>query len=160
MAITATLPTVSADSTDTILGSKCIFSFTPEGGSNIDILAKLGSITPTIEKLERKAPDANGLLVTDRTVVTGKKWTIRLTFDEFNAGWLSFLNTVYQPGEGRLWILDPDDSATTAALMSNNFTCTCSPDGEMSFAQDQFAEGAIIVDINGTFTLEADATIT
>ena len=159
MTIASTIPTVAAVPGDTILGQKCIFGFEEAGGSQENIRAKIAGLTPTIEKLERQAPDSEGILATDRTVVISKKWTIRLTTDEFSANFLKYFNDAYRKGKGRIWIEDPDDATDTVSLLSNEFECTCYPDSETSFAADQFSEGAIIVDINGTFTLTRDGDV-
>jgi hypothetical protein len=157
MAVPITLPVVANDPTDTILGQKCIFGFEESGGSQENIRAKIASLTPTVEKVERKAVNStSGLVQTDRTVVTSIKWTVRLTVDEFSTEWLAYINNPYRVGIGRLWIEDPDDAANTVSILSNEFSCTCSPDGDVSFQVDQFSEGAIVVDINGTFTLTRD----
>ena len=160
MPISDSLPTVTVDPTDTILGSEIIFAFLPSGGSQENFRAKVADLTPDVQKLERKAPDANGLLVTDRTVVTGQKWTLRLTSDEFNTSFIAYINTIYRTGTGKLWVVDPDDAANTASFLSNEFNCTCSPSGSMSMGAEQFTEGAIDVDINGTFTITRDGDVT
>jgi hypothetical protein len=159
MPISDTKPTVTVVPGDTIVGQECIFAFLPTGGSETQVRAKVASLSPTIEKIERKAPDGTGLLATDRTVVTGKKWSVRLTSDEFSAAWVEFINDVYRIGTGKLFILDPDDATDTASIVSNEFSCTVSPDGETSFQADQFSESSLIVDINGTFTLNRDVDV-
>jgi hypothetical protein len=157
MAIAITLPSVSADPTDTIIGQTVIFSFTPSGGSNGNVRAKIASINAAVEKAERKAYNStSGYIDTDRTVVTSVKWTVRLTLDEFGTTAMTYINNAYQAGEGRMWIVDPDDAANTVALLSNNFNCTVSPDGDISFQGDQFSEFNIVVDIAGTFSWTAD----
>lgn len=161
MPIPVTLPSVSADDAATILGQKCIFAFLEDGGTQVNLRAKVAGLTPTIEKVERKRPDdTSGLIVTGRTAVTGIKWALRLTFDEISTTLLDFFNTPYYVGTGRLWIGDPDDAENTVALLSNEFDCTVSPDGEVSFQADTFSEAALAVDIAGTFTLSADASTT
>tara|TARA_R110000772_G_scaffold83288_4_gene176121 strand:+ start:35 stop:520 length:486 start_codon:yes stop_codon:yes gene_type:complete len=161
MAVPITLPSVPAVPADTIIGQKCLFGFEESGGSQENIRGKVGSLSSTIDKVERKAVDAtSGLVETDRTVVIGVKWTLRITVDEFSTALMAYINDPYRAGVGRLWIEDPDDIANVVSLLSNEFNCTCSPDGDMTFQVDQFSEASIVVDINGTFTLSKDgATI-
>ena len=160
MPIAATLPTETADPTKSIVGQKIYFGFLPSGGSQENILVDVASLTPNVEKLEReKVNTTSGLIETDRTVVTKTKWTLRVTSDEMTANMLNYYNNPYRTGTGRIWIEDPDDAANTVSLLSNEFNCTCTPDGDSSFQRDQFSEFAIMVDINGTLSFTQDASV-
>lgn len=161
MAVPITLPTISADPTKTIVGQTLIFGFIPTGGSQENVLVNVASLTPNVEKIERKKLNTTtGLIAIDRTVVTATSWTMRLTTDEMTTELLAYYNDPYRVGAARLWVGDPDDAANTVSILTDEFNCTVSPDGETSFQNDQFSEFALMVTINGAFVLNFDeATI-
>jgi hypothetical protein len=154
MAIPITIPSVAAAPTSTIVGQTVFFGFLESGGSQENILVTVASLTPTVDKLERKKINTtSGLIETDRTVVTGTSWTLKITTDELTANVMNYFNSPYRVGTGRLWIGDPDDAANTVSILTNEFNCTCSPEGDIAFQNDQFSEYSISVMINGTFTM-------
>jgi hypothetical protein len=154
MAVPITLPSETATPAESIVGQTIYFGFEESGGSQENILVNVAGLTPNVEKLERKKVNTtSGLIETDRTVVTGISWTMRLTTDEASTELLNYYNNPYRAGVGRLWVGDPDDAVNTVSILTNEFSCTCSPDGETSFQNDSFSEFAIMVTINGTFTL-------
>lgn len=160
MPIGTTLPVTAADATKSIVGQKIYFGFLENGGSQEDILVDVASLTPNVEKLERdKVNTTSGLIENDRTVVTKVKWTLRITSDEMTANMLAYYNDPYRVGTGRIWIEDPDDATDTVSLLSNEFNCTCSPDGDSTFQRDQFSEFAVMVEIQGALTFTQDSDV-
>lgn len=160
MPIPATLPVITASPGDTIVGQKNIFGFLETAGIQKNFRCKEISFTRGVDKIERKIPDADGSLITDRVVITGKKISFKVTLDEFTADTMIFFNSAQKVGSGRFWMKDPDDAANTAALISNEFACTVYLDGDVSFKPDAFSEFSLTVEITGAFTLTRDGATT
>jgi hypothetical protein len=160
MPITATLPVVVPDPTQTILGQRCIFAFLPTGGSQVNFRAKVAGYSRSISKLPRKVAGTNGRIKTDRTVVTEFAETAKLTFDEFSANLMTtFFNVAQASGTARIWILDPSDAATTASLMTGEFPCDCIIEGDTNFQMDQFSDTVLSVEASDIMGWTRDASV-
>lgn len=160
MPIAATLPTVTNDPTKTILPQNCYLTFLPTSGSAQNFKLKSGSISRSITKIERKVPSTGGTIVRDRTVVTEVINTLKFTLDEFTADVQTLMNTANNVGTARLWVKDPDDAANTAAILTNEFSCTITQEGEMPLDPSNFTEVTFTADILGTFTYTFDGATT
>lgn len=161
MPITNALPVVAAVPDDTIVGQKVIFAFLETAGTQKNYRAKVAAISRSLEKLERKVPDTDGSLIVDRSVVTSKTITIKLTLDELSSdACTQFLSQAQALGTGRLFVKDPDDAALECSLLTNVFNCAVTLEGDITLQADQFTEYSLNVAITGTFTIERDGTVT
>lgn len=160
MPIAVTLPNVVASPGDTIVGQKSYFAFLQGAGPQKNFFLKSASFSQSAEKLARDTILADGTVGPDRQVVTKVTKTVKVVVDEFTTDILTFINSPQQVGSGRLWVKDPDDAANTAALLSNEFTCTVTVDGEISFSREAFSEVTLNIDITSAFTLTRDGSTT
>jgi hypothetical protein len=160
MPIPNTLPTVAAVPADTLRGQRIIFAFSTDGGTTQkNFRAKVADISSSVQKVQRKVPDANGRLVADRTDVIEVTKTMKLTFDEFHTDLMStFINPVTADGVAMIWIKDKSDASNVAFLKSNQFACTVTHEGSIAINAENFSETELTVDVNDTLTLTRAAS--
>jgi hypothetical protein len=155
------MPSVSAVPGDTIVGQKVIFAFLETSGTQKNYRCKVASISRTLNKIERKVPDTDGSLIIDRSVVTEKTIAMKLTLDELSTDAATqFLSQAQAIGTGRLFVKDPSDAALVASILTNEFNCSVTLEGDLTLQADQFTEFTLNVAITGTFTITRDGVIT
>lgn len=161
MAITVALPSVSRTPARTVVAQRCIFAFQLNGtGTQENLVGESATFNRAISKLERKIANSSGVLIVDRLVVIDRMDKFTIVFDEFTAEVLAFVNAVQRNGLARLWFKDPRDAALTAALMTNEFLCTVTFEGDVALTKDNFSQATLTVQALADVTLSADASTT
>ena len=162
MPIAVTVPSVTNDPTKTILPQHLYITILPSGGSAVSFKPKTASLSTSVTKVERKVATVGGggTVVRDRTVVTEVTRTLKFTLDEYSTDVATLLSTPNLAGTARLWVKDPADAANTAAMLTNEFSMTCTQEGDMNLDSSNFTEVQFTMDVLGTFTLSFDASTT
>jgi hypothetical protein len=121
---------------------------------------------PEQETKSLPRPDAKGVLRNARTVETkaNEKWTfgldeVKRLLDIFNGALRGRVDCT-----ATLWIPDPDDESGKIALKSEeDFPCTVTRDGKLTFGNSDFSKATIKIESrksgNVTWTADADLTI-
>lgn len=157
MPIAITLPTLDSNPAKTILPQRAWITVLPSGGSALVFKITTGSFSKSVEKKERDTAQADGTILTDRSIVTKVKRGFKFTLDEFSADVATLMNATQITGTARVWARDPDDAVGVASYMTNEFSCTIVQDGDFTLDPADWAKVSFAVDILGTFTNTFDA---
>lgn len=163
---TIAVPSASYDPTKTIIPRKMFVSFTPVvagvAGAQQDVFTKSISYSHSIEKVERKVPDAtDGMLRPDRVVITKLGEEFEAEIEDVATvltTMFSGLSVAKVDGFVRILAVDPDDVSGSAALATNTFNAALYLDGGEEFAANQVSSAKIRIRVLSKLLIIPDAT--
>jgi len=110
-------PTTPFDSTKITFGVKTFAVFTPTGESAVNFVGKLLDDEYKLETVDRKVPDANGVLRADESFTL-------VDLEEIDEIIAAVAKTAIVAGSVQLFICDPADAVNTVRWLSDAFSCT------------------------------------
>lgn len=163
------LPTTAFDATKTIVPRKSFVQFTPSpggvDGTPVDLVCTVVDYAQSVQKAMRKVPGgagtADSVLRPDRIVFIEQEESISIELEEFDD-----LQSIFGAGrlsgagdcKVKLWVVDPDDAATKAAIVSNQFKAFYELDGSIGFKVGEVAKVKIKFTAKEQVQLTVDAT--
>jgi len=139
-------PVVSFDPTKTAYIGKSKAVFTPTGGAAVNIIGKLVDCDFKTDIVERKVPDANGVLRADRIV--GKDAQEHFIFADLEEvdQVLTIMGglTGVKKGTVQLFAKDPDDAVNTVKYLTDVFACTVIVKGPTKLGGGDFSKMSLV----------------
>ncbi|HNX05134.1 MAG TPA: hypothetical protein PKI32_06510 [Opitutales bacterium] len=148
-------------------------NFTADGTGTVkrvaDLVGKMLDYDNKFETKSREAPDSDGYLRADRTVVTKREQTFKFESEDVKAVSAIFASTTiegaFQDGTVELFVIDPADatgkvSVHCRSVAGGAFKASWQVDGGMKFAIGEFAKLTIAITALEKVILAPDASVT
>lgn len=128
-----------------------------------DLIGKTLNYKQTLEKISREIPDADGLLRPDRTVAIKRLQDFGFETEEIGALPAAFGQTQdvsgnLTTGTAQCYVVDPDDAAGTAAIVTNEFKATWNLDSDLNFEAGKTTVAKLMINSLEKVQLKVDGT--
>lgn len=129
-----------------------------------DLIGKTLNYKQTLEKISREIPDADGLLRPDRTVAIKRLQDFGFETEEIAALPAAFGQTDdasgnLTAGTAQCYVVDPDDAAGKAAIVTNEFAATWNLDSDLNFEAGKTTVAKLMINSLEKVQLKIDGTV-